>query len=665
MRWAIRLAGVVLGLGVLFVIALVLVPRERVAELAAAEFERATGRALTIEGEVRPSVWPKLGVRTGPVTIANADWSREGPLLQAASLEIGLDTYGLMTGVWRIDRIALDSPVIRLERAADGRANWDFDRPDPAGGTGGGDGAPSAEGRGFAGFTLDEGVISGGRLLWIDHATGRRVQLDALDATASLPEPGGAAAITLAGQGNGRGFTVAGTVDEAAAFLSGQVVPVRLSALTGAARIGFDGRLGTAPLAVDGRLDAVLGDLSDLMAFLGRPQPALKPGLGQREVSVAGQLTRTKGGSLHLREADLLLDGNRLRVDADLTRGEKRPRLEAKLRGAVLDLSALSAKDGGAKGGGAAAAGRGRAAAGGGWSTTPFRLGALEALDAAVAISADGVDLGRLRLGPTRAIVTLDRARAVIDLREVAAYGGGITGEVVLNARGGLSVGADLTLTGLATEPLLRDLAGYDRLATTGDLRLKLRSAGGSMDALMRGVSGTASARFGKGEMRGLDVARMVRTLDAGSVGEGATTIFDSVTASVAIDKGVARNDDLTLTAPLLRATGAGRVDLGGRSLDYRLLPTLLPRSDGGGGVTVPVLISGPWANLRYRLDLEALVRQPVERELKERLTDEAAQKLGVVPDAGESLEDAAKRRARKALEKEAARALEKMLGGN
>ncbi|MCE8421522.1 AsmA-like C-terminal region-containing protein, partial [Rhodovulum sulfidophilum] len=185
-----------------------------------------------------------------------------------------------------------------------------------------------------------------------------------------------------------------------------------------------------------------------------------------------------------------------------------------------------------------------------------------------------------------------------------------------------LSVGADLTLAGLQTEPFLGDLADFDRLATQGDLRLKLLASGPHEEALMQSLSGTGSVRFGKGELRGLDIARMVRTLDAGSVGQGTRTIFDRMGASFTLEKGVLRNEDLTLEAPLMRATGKGQVGIGARTLDYRLLPTLLPQADGTGGVSVPLLVSGPWASPRYRLDLDALVRQPVGQKVKERLEE-------------------------------------------
>jgi AsmA protein len=165
----------------------------------------------------------------------------------------------------------------------------------------------------------------------------------------------------------------------------------------------------------------------------------------------------------------------------------------------------------------------------------------------------------------------------------------------------------------------------------------------------------------------------MLRTLDTGFVGEGARTIFDSVAASFTMDKGVLRSDDLKLVAPLLDATGSGTVGIGARVLDYRVVPRAMAQADGTGGVSVPLLITGPWSAPRFRLDLQALADQKLEEE-KARLAAEAeararaaleaqAAELGIVPQEGETLEEAARRRAQEAMDAEAQRVLDRILG--
>ncbi|MGL6210569.1 MAG: AsmA-like C-terminal region-containing protein, partial [Paracoccaceae bacterium] len=271
-------------------------------------------------------------------------------------------------------------------------------------------------------------------------------------------------------------------------------------------------------------------------------------------------------------------------------------------------------------------------------------------------------------------------------IARVTAYQGTLAGQFVVNARKGLSVGGDLSLTDLAVQPLLADLAGYDRLIGTGNLQLKFLGVGASLDAIMHSLEGSGALSLGKGELRGLDIAGMITTLDSGYVGEGQKTIFDGITASFAIAGGLLTNDDLSLAAPLITATGKGAVDLGAQTLDYRLQPTLLTGDQEG--ITVPLLISGAWANPSVKLDLEGMAAERLAeeaakleaaareraaeleakaRERAKELEAEARAKLeaelGLVQQEGESLEDAARRRAEEALKEEAAKALGGLFG--
>jgi AsmA protein len=228
----------------------------------------------------------------------------------------------------------------------------------------------------------------------------------------------------------------------------------------------------------------------------------------------------------------------------------------------------------------------------------------------------------------------------------------------------------------------LRDLGGYERLVGTGDMSVKFLGVGNSLDAIMNSLSGSGNLRFGKGEILGLDIAGMLRTLDASYVGAGQKTIFEAITASFTIDKGVLRNDDLAFKAPYVTATGAGSVGIGARVLDYRLRPTALAAVDGTGGVMVPLLITGPWAAPKFRLDLEGIAKERLQDEAKKleeraraeakaaeararaQLEQKAQEELGIVRQEGESLEDAAKRRAQEAVDAEAGKLLNRLLGG-
>ena len=66
-------------------------PGEQIARLASDQVKEQFGRDLTIEGDVQLSFFPTLGISTGPVTLANASWSSNGPMFQAQGAKIGVD----------------------------------------------------------------------------------------------------------------------------------------------------------------------------------------------------------------------------------------------------------------------------------------------------------------------------------------------------------------------------------------------------------------------------------------------------------------------------------------------------------------------------------------------------------------------------------------------
>ena len=602
MRWLFRVLGAVVVLVLIGVGLLFMIPAERIAAAAAVQFEQLTGRKLVIEGDVSPRFWPVLGVTTGPVSIGNAEWSTEGPMLRAESLNIEINASALLGGEIRILGIRATAPRILLERAKDGRENWVF-----GGGGAGGEVSPDTPGVGRA-YTLDEALISGGTLRFIDHASGQSVTLDDLDARVAIPDFSGPMDLTASAVMAGQSLSGAATAGVFSAFTEGRIVPLTVAAKIGGSDISFTGRGGWNPMAAEGDLVADLLDLGAVTALMGAGAVDLPQGFGAESLVVTGALTLDASGAAYLRGAKVRADGNELTGDLDLKPGKDRRKLSAQLRAGALSLAGLSGGQGGGAGGGMEAAG---------WPKDRIDVSGLGTVDAAVALVAGSIDLGVVKLGDTRMMLTVDRARAVFDIRQMAAYGGAVTGEFVVNGRGGLSVGGSLSLAGLDMQPLLMDVAGWDRLLAKGNLTLKFLGVGNSLDEIMHGLKGDGTLSLGKGEIKGLDIAGMLRTLDAGYVGDGQKTIFDGIAGSFSIAGGVLSNSDLKLVAPYLTAVGSGDVGLGARDLNYRLRPTALAAEDGTGGVMVPLLITGPWAKPRFKLDLESIAREKMEAEAK------------------------------------------------
>ncbi|MBL9051040.1 MAG: AsmA family protein [Tabrizicola sp.] len=666
MRWIIRLG---LTLAVLVVLAfglMAMVPSERVAQAVSAQFEAMTGRKMELLGEVKPRLWPSLGVSTGPVSIANADWAEsDAPLFRAESLSIDVNFSALLGGEVKILGLSADQPEINLERDRDGRANWDFGASD-AGEEGGAGAVPAPA----TGFTLDQGGITNGSIRFNDRQAGRMIALDAVDATLSIPDFSGPFSLAATALSSGQPVALDLSGEVFSAFAMGRVVPLTASLAAGEAKVSFEGRGGYSPVAAEGAFRADLSDLPAFGALFGSKLDRPNPGLGHDKLTLTGQLTLDGTGAAFLRGAEIIADSNQIKGDLDLVPGEARPKLKAQLAAGPISIgTGPEGELGGGQAGGMQAEG---------WPTGEIDVASLGAMDAEISLVAPSVDLGVLKLGKTRALITIDRARAVVDIREMQAYGGQISGDFVANGRGGLSVGGRLKFTGLQTEPLLTDLAGWDRLVATGDVELEFLGVGNSVDAIMKSLKGQGALELGKGELRGLDIAGMLQNLDPAYVGEGQKTIFDGLAGTFSITDGVLTNSDLKLVAPYVTASGSGEIGLGARTLDYRLRPTALAAEDGTGGVMVPLLITGPWAKPKFRLDLESIAREKMEAEAKaaeERLkaaakeaeakakaelTERLKEELGVevAPEAGPGgVEDA--------LEDEARKALEEILKGN
>ncbi len=636
MKWLFRIAATLVTLVVVAVAVLFLIPAERVAGLAADQFEAATGRSLTIEGPVRATLWPRLGVRAQGIRIANAEWSDRGPLLEADALEVGVALSSVMGDTVQVESLVIDGARLTLERRVDGSANWDFDTP-PSDAT-----ASSNSGGSSRDIAIDRAMLRGAEITWVDQQAGTDLNLRAVDVTATTE--GDALALDLSALLNGQAVSLNASVAGLEPLLDGALTPVTAMISAGESRITIEGRADIDPTSFEGRIDARSSDRFAALAALDIAPPDLPQGLGQGAIGFEAALTLAPAGTLHLRDMVLELDRNRLSGALDIDPSGDRPRISGSLAADALDLTGLSREGQG---------GETALVAEAGWGQEAIDVSGLFAADADLTFASGTITLGDATLDELRARVTLDNGRAVLTFQPLLAYGGSVTGDVVINGRGGLSSRANLDLQGLQMQPFLTEFADFDRLVGQADLSLRLLGVGATAQALMDSLEGSASVAMGQGELLGLDIGGMVRTLDLGFRGEGQKTIFDGLSGSWTVTNGVARGEDFQLDAPYLAVSASGDIDLGAQTLDYSLLPTLR-RDAREDGFTVPILMDGPWSDPRIRPDLEALARQRLAvtaREeaarLEERVREEAEA-------ARRAAEDAARQRLAEELDVEA-----------
>lgn len=655
MKWIIRLIGLLAVIVVVLVGALFFLPEERIARIAADQITASTGRQVEMAGGTKLSFYPVLGISTGRVTIANADWSDKGPMISADSFKVGVDPMVIFGGDIRITGLEAINPSILLERAADGRVNWELGVEGVAPSGTAEPGKP-AESRALA-LTLDRAIVKGATVTYIDHASRQQTTLANSDFDVRWPSYQGEATFDATLRPAGQDVKITGQLGTVAKFIEGGISDMSAKVTAPGGSVNFQGRGDVKP-ELSGRVDIDLKDTATFLASLGLAGVEIPKGLGQT-LKAGGDVTFTQDLRATLRGGTVALDHNAMQVDADIAVGGDKPRINAQLRAGALDFSDLASGNSAPASGGASGGGSTGTAVSTGWSKDPIDASALALVDGEVALVAEKLDFGTFNFGKTRILATIENSRAVFGLRELQGYGGTVTGEFVANNRSGLSVGGNMSAKGINMKSLLTDAAGINRFTTTGTANLKFLGVGNTVDAIMKSLSGNASVRTGNGHISGFDLDKLMRSGN----GTGGTTVFDSLSASFAMKDGQMFNNDLAMSMPLAKATGQGRIGLGNQDIDYTFTPALLA-GDNIKGLAIPVRIHGPWSSPRFTPDLEKAIDLNLKEEkkkLKKKARQEAnkllQKQLGIQAEDGQSAEDALKKK----LEKDAAKELLKL----
>ncbi|QIP06502.1 AsmA family protein [Bradyrhizobium symbiodeficiens] len=261
------------------------------------------------------------------------------------------------------------------------------------------------------------------------------------------------------------------------------------------------------------------------------------------------------------------------------------------------------------------------------WSDAPINVSGLNYVDAQVRISANEAVIGDTRIAPLALDAKLAGGVLKAGTANLGAYGGQVSGEVILDATTGApSFAMHSDLVGVRALPLLQGLAEFDRIDGKLQAKLALRSAGTSQLALMANMQGTAFVNFQDGAIRGINVAQMIRSLTSGTLsgwqdsqnaGQEQSTDLSQLSASFRIDKGQAVTTDLNLIGPLVRVTGAGTIALDTKMMGFRVEPKLVMTTEGQGranepvGFGIPVMIQGPWSQPKIYPDMAGMLDNP------------------------------------------------------
>ena len=606
------------------------IPLDAVKQQVTARAEAATGRKLTIAGDFDLSILPRVQIKAGDVTFANAPGAQHANMLELAELEVGLSLFPLISRRVEVTSFVLIDPVINLEVDANGRPNWQFEEQGssadagsgkPASGRSGGDGGS----KGLDEVSLGDVRLVNGTVRFADLQAGTSQEIQSINVEINLPSLD--QTMTAAGSlaWNGQTIDLTLQVDKPRALMEGVSTGVATAIKSALVTLDYKGTVTNAkPAAVTGDVSLTVPSIRELAAWTGNPIEAAGGGLGP--LSVKGALDMA-GKSIAFKGAEISIDNMNATGDFAVDTGGRVPSIVASLEVDKLDLNTYLPPESDKTA--AAATGTPAASAGGGsapgrsdWSDDPIDLSALNSVDADLSFATGGIFVKEIKVGRTALKTILKGGKLSLELTEMALYDGQGTGRITVDA-GSNSITQKLDLKGVQAAPLLTDAAGFDRIEGTANIVADVKTRGASQRQLVSALNGKGSIQFLNGAVRGINIGAMVRNVSSafldGSAGETQKTDFAELAGTYTITKGIVKNDDLFLKSPLLRVDGKGTADMPKRTVDYRVTPKVVASAEGQGGtdqlggLAVPVMITGPWDDLSYTPDLTGAIDEAVK----------------------------------------------------
>lgn len=272
----------------------------------------------------------------------------------------------------------------------------------------------------------------------------------------------------------------------------------------------------------------------------------------------------------------------------------------------------------------------------------PIDLSALKALNANGSLRIGKLNYGETKVSNVRIDLKADEGVATLSPFSASLYGGKMNGLLKVDARSTPNIAFKQKMSSVSIGPLLQDTINNDMLSGTGTVNVDVNTTGNTVNAFKKSLAGSSSLALADGAIKGIDIAGKVRGIKSkinsfkGGSSESNSnasekTDFSELTATFSIKEGVATNNDLAMKAPILRLAkgdSGGTVDIGNESINYSAVPTIVKSIKGQGGenldelagVSVPLKISGSFANPKFGLDTKALAQGIAKAKVLEKV---------------------------------------------
>ncbi|CDT90130.1 AsmA family protein [Vibrio coralliirubri] len=259
-------------------------------------------------------------------------------------------------------------------------------------------------------------------------------------------------------------------------------------------------------------------------------------------------------------------------------------------------------------------------------------LSALKTLDVKGDITIDNFKANNAKMQNVKTAFSVNRGIAELTSFTSNLYQGSISATAKLDARKTpATYTAKKKIKGVKVQPLLVDVADNDMLEGTGNIDVNVKGKSLTPTGIKKNLVGTIAINFEDGAVNGINVAQLIRENYAKikgekveSTNEAQKTDFSAMKATLKVDKGWVSTNDLSAQSPLLRVTGQGKANFINETVDFLVRTSIVGSLEGQGGksiddlkdVTIPIKVTGQWADPKFALVFDDVLKQKAQKEI-------------------------------------------------
>ncbi|MEA1889850.1 MAG: AsmA family protein [Pseudomonadota bacterium] len=626
-------------------------------------FNKASGREITIAGDLNTSFFPWIGIETGAIEVANAPGFGDAPLAGIQAAKIKLKLMPLFSGEVEMDTVVLEGVQANLITLENGKTNWEF----AAAGDAAGSGTDSKQEPGDAGKALAALAIGGiemknASIAWDDRQGGTRLALTEMNLE-----------------------TGAITFDSPIPVSFDTDFAMNGKEMTGSMQVSTDLKLAKDLQQVKLKDFSIALEATGTALDGGKLQKSMKADI---DVDLAGQLVSSDRVALKLDLSGDIAPVNPMTVTLESP-------LKVNLASMVIELPSMQYSVPGSKGTGSmvvsnldnplptiklvietdkfdATPWAGSAAAQSSIKTMTIEqmlssfisihvahaqavsepidipVETIRKLDVQASLSIGSFILDTLQATDVKAELKAKKGVVRIDPFSAQLFGGTSTGMMELDARKDTpKFHLKEDLNGVQIAQVMKYSMGKDAkdwITGIANMNADLRTQGLDTGALTKALNGTVNAKVKDGAFEGFSVRKMLQQANALLTGKpyvddgspNRTKILEMGLTTKLVN-GIAKTDDIKVLTPLADLTGSGSSNLNTQQLDYRLklaLSSGISEIDKAEfkkleGKSLPLKISGSFNDPKFKIDMEKAAKQEVKQQAEKKLRKKYGKKYG------------------------------------